>query len=196
MQAVSLLNFSRYNFRYSGINVCYIYISVSGIKYFLTDVSRAGADMKKVLLVDDSYTMRQTIAGILSVHGWAVIEAANGEQAMIRINLMSEHPDLIVLDREMPVMDGMVFMTWLRATANFTKVKVLMMSDQFSIADLVSERNEAILAGADACILKPFRLETFQQKMEKMGFIPAESSTEDMLVGDDFAAEIPLQQTS
>jgi len=150
--------------------------------------------MKKAMLVDDSYSMRQTISGVLSVHGWEVIEAANGEQAMIRMNLMSEHPDLIVLDREMPVMDGMVFLAWLRATPMFAKTKVLMMSDQFSIADLVSERNEVILAGANGCIMKPFRLETFQHKMEMLGFASAEQAVGNLISGDDFAAEMPLQK--
>jgi len=127
----------------------------------------------KILLVDDSHTIRQNISGVLSAFDGEVIEAENGEQAMTK---MCAHRgvNLIVLAREMSGMDGMTFLTWLRDIPEFVEdPKVLMVSDDFSRMSIL----KAMSAGADEYIMKPFDSDIFLQKLQMMDLVPAKKST-------------------
>jgi two-component system chemotaxis response regulator CheB len=69
----------------------------------------------KVLIVDDSSFMRKALAQILaSAQSIEVIDtAADGQEAIQKINQL--HPDVVLLDIEMPVMDGLTALLWLSA---------------------------------------------------------------------------------
>jgi len=124
----------------------------------------------KALLVDDSHVMRQSIVGILEEFGWEFIEADTGEQAMARI-CVHRDVDLIVLDREIPGMDGMEFLTWLRDIPEFEEEpKVMMVSDDSSVSAIL----KAMSAGANEYIMQPFESDVFLHKMQILGFMPAE----------------------
>jgi two-component system chemotaxis response regulator CheY len=62
------------------------------------------AKVKKVLIVDDDESIRMFVAAIMEAEGWEVMEALNGQQGLDAAEL--ETPDLIILDVDMPVMDG------------------------------------------------------------------------------------------
>ena len=68
--------------------------------------------MKKVLLVDDDTLLRELLGLIVEKHGYELLKAENGQDAMERIG--SVKPDLIVLDIMMPVMDGREFLAWFK----------------------------------------------------------------------------------
>jgi len=62
------------------------------------------SSVKRVLIVDDDESVRMFVAGVMEAEGWETLEAMNGQQAL---DLAELHlPDLIVLDVNMPVMDG------------------------------------------------------------------------------------------
>jgi len=128
----------------------------------------------QALVVDDSNSMRQNIGGLLRLQGWEVYEAENGEQAMYRILTISgslrKDIDLITLDWKMPVMDGMEFLTWLRATPAFARVKVLLISGHVSMPMI----DTAMAKGVNAYLTKPFTLDLFRQQIEMLGFAHAE----------------------
>ncbi|MBO5607588.1 MAG: response regulator [Treponema sp.] len=80
----------------------------------------------KVLVVDDSQTTRQIVAGILGTNGFMVDEAVDGINAMEMVK--SRQYDLIVTDDVMPRMNGEIFLDNLRQMANYVEVPVLVMA--------------------------------------------------------------------
>lgn len=81
---------------------------------------------KRVLIVDDDESVRLFVAGIMEGEGWEAIEALNGQQAIDRAE--SEKPDLIVLDVNMPVMDGFTAFRHLRESPFTDKIPIIMLT--------------------------------------------------------------------
>lgn len=105
---------------------------------------------KAVLIVDDSLTMRKLLSKTLQAAGFSVVEAPNGKEALSRLG---EHSvQLIITDVNMPVMDGLEFLSELRRLANhrFTPVVVLTTESD------AGKREQARAAGATGWIVKPF----------------------------------------
>lgn len=84
------------------------------------------ASLKKVLVVDDDESIRLFVAGIMEAEGWEAIEALNGQQALDRAE--AEEPDLIVLDVNMPVMDGFTAFKRLRESPFTAKIPIIMLT--------------------------------------------------------------------
>lgn len=106
--------------------------------------------MTRVLVVDDEPDFRRTLAITLRGHGYAVVTAGDGEEAL-RVAAETE-PDLVVLDLGLPVLDGVGVLTRLRA---WSSVPVLVLSGRSDSADKV----DALDAGADDYVTKPFGIE-------------------------------------
>lgn len=69
--------------------------------------------MKKILLIDDDQTLRTLLADVLTISDYEVSEASNGQEGLdLLLNL---HPDVIIVDLMMPVMDGVRFCETLHA---------------------------------------------------------------------------------
>ena len=82
--------------------------------------------MHKVLVVDDLAIFREPLKAVLEASGYAVTTASNGEEAFSR--MLSERPDLILLDLEMPVMDGVMLLSRIREHRLLAQVKVIVLS--------------------------------------------------------------------
>jgi two-component system chemotaxis response regulator CheY len=115
----------------------------------------------RVLLVDDSSTMRRIQKNQIIGLGIAdVMEAENGQDAWDK--LTANMPiDLILLDWNMPVMDGFTFLKKVRADQNYKQVKIIMCTSESEKARVV----EALKAGANNYIVKPFTPEALKEKM-------------------------------
>ena len=105
---------------------------------------------KTVLIVDDSTSMRQMVAFTLKQAGFAVLEGANGQDALARLDAYDV--DLIVTDLNMPVMDGITFVKAVRQRRDGRGVPVLMLTTESQDAKI----REAKSAGATGWIVKPF----------------------------------------
>lgn len=81
---------------------------------------------KRVLIVDDDESVRLFVAGIMEAEGWEIIEALNGQQAIDRAE--AEKPDLIVLDVNMPVMDGFTAFKLLRESPFTEAIPIIMLT--------------------------------------------------------------------
>ncbi|MFZ5718812.1 MAG: response regulator [Pseudomonadota bacterium] len=106
--------------------------------------------MKTCLVVDDSRVIRKVSRRILEDLGFEVAEAADGVEAMAWCSAVM--PDAILLDWQMPGMDGMTFLRRLRAEPGGDLPKVVFCS----VENEIERIREALEAGADEYIMKPF----------------------------------------
>jgi len=123
-----------------------------------------GIAMKTCLIVDDSRVIRRVSRHILETLGFAVDEAENGQHGL---DVCAQSmPDVILLDWNMPVMTGIEFITQLRQRPDGDKPKVVFCTTENDVAHI----REAISAGADEYVMKPFDHETLQIKLQLVGF--------------------------
>jgi len=100
-----------------------------------------GQDLKhKVLIVEDEAPLRSAISGILSADGFVVIEASNGQEGLDVA--LKEHPDLILLDQMMPVMDGLTMLGKLRADEEWGKSAKVIFLTNINDLDKVAKETE------------------------------------------------------
>jgi two-component system, chemotaxis family, chemotaxis protein CheY len=120
--------------------------------------------MTKILVVDDSAVIRKVARRILERLGFEVDEAENGRKAL---DCCAENmPDAVLLDWNMPVMDGIQFLRELRKTPEGARPKVIFCTTENDVSQIA----RAVHAGADGYILKPFDKEILAAKFEDMGF--------------------------
>lgn len=117
--------------------------------------------MYKVLVVDDSKAIREIEKKYLEEMGFEVLEAENGE---IALKVLEENPDikLILLDWHMPVMNGYEFLLKVRSNPNWSDVKIIMVTTENQQKSIV----EAIMAGANEYLMKPFDKEMLETKIK------------------------------
>jgi CheY-like chemotaxis protein len=114
--------------------------------------ARPGADT--VLLVDDYEDARATLRDLLEEHGHLVVEAANGQQALdILVSESSPRIGLIVLDLQMPIMDGRQFIGVLRNYVRLANIPVLVVSGHTGQLQ-ESERKRIV-----GCLQQPYNRE-------------------------------------
>lgn len=122
--------------------------------------------MKKCLIVDDSRVIRTVATKILTELGFETDTAENGEIALQKC--LEKMPDLVFLDWNMPVMNGMEFMMALKEKkGNASMPKILFCTTENDMAHIV----EAVENGADEYIMKPFDNEIVQSKLLQIGML-------------------------
>jgi CheY-like chemotaxis protein len=105
------------------------------------------ADSPTVLVADDSDDLRQMLRTLLGMKGYRVIEASDGEQAVQATQ--HEIPDLVLLDLELPRLNGLSVIRRLRNELNLTEVPVVV------ITGYEKHFETAVAAGCDDYLLKP-----------------------------------------
>lgn len=118
--------------------------------------------MKKVLIVDDSVSMRQMVGFTLREGGFDVIEAEHGQDALDK--LKSATVDLVITDLNMPVMDGITLIQNLRQQAAMKTKPILMLTTE----GLAAKKEAGKAAGATGWIVKPFDPEKLLQTVAKV----------------------------
>ena len=119
--------------------------------------------MKNCLIVDDSRVIRKVSRHILESLGFAVEEAENGEMGLAQCE--KAMPDLVLLDWNMPVMTGIEFIAHLRRMPGGDAPKVVFCTTENDAAHI----REAIGAGAEEYVMKPFDHDTLQLKLARIG---------------------------
>lgn len=115
----------------------------------------------RFLVVDDSSTMRRIIINTLNKLGHQeVLEAGNGREGMER--LLATPVDMVITDWNMPEMTGIEFIRAMRGVDKMKQLPVLMVTTNAAKDDIV----EALRAGVNSYIVKPFTPETFREKIE------------------------------
>lgn len=117
-----------------------------------------------VLIVEDSSIMRKQIAKVAQAAGHDVIEAENGAEALGVLRKRGDDVSLVIMDWNMPVMDGYQTLSRIRATKDYQHIPVLM-----ATADGVKEDvMKAIKAGANGYLVKPFTPENLEAKIREL----------------------------
>lgn len=106
--------------------------------------------MLKVLVAEDSATVRQLVSARLRADGYEVIEAEDGAQALALA--LSEHPDLLVLDKVMPKLDGFEVVRALRAREETSNLPIVILSEHAEEENVLA----GLGLGVDEYMPKPF----------------------------------------
>ena len=113
------------------------------------------------LIVDDSRTMRLVLKKILNEVGFEVSEAGDGSEALIRLKEL-DRVDLMLVDWNMPVMDGLEFVRAVRQDNAYDEVPLMMVTTEDTMDRVVAALN----AGANEYVMKPFTSEGIIEKRE------------------------------
>ncbi len=120
----------------------------------------------RALVVDDSRTVRIIIANILRELGMEVIEAGNGLEALEQIERGPEM-DLMLVDWNMPQMNGFDFIRTVRSRREFDAVRILMVTSESQVEQVT----QALGAGANEYLMKPFNKEVLVAKLNLLDAI-------------------------
>ena len=121
--------------------------------------------MKRCMFVDDSSVIRKVSRRILEEMSFRVSEAENGEKALEACK--AEMPDVVLLDWNMPVMDGYEFLTHFRQMPGGDEPKIIFCTTENDIAHI----SRALMAGANEYIMKPFDKDIVTAKFQEVGLI-------------------------
>lgn len=117
---------------------------------------------KKVMIVDDSNAIRQSLSFSLKSAGYEVVEASNGVDAL---SLMKQHPiGLFISDVNMPEMDGITLLKKIKEDKDYSHTPVIMLTTEKS-GDMI---NAGRSAGAKAWMVKPFGPDQLLDAVKKL----------------------------
>ena len=121
--------------------------------------------MKHCLVVDDSAVIRKVARRILEELRFTASEAENGRDALDQCRVAM--PDVVLLDWNMPVMDGIAFLVALRRERGGSAPKVIFCTTENDAAEIT----RAITAGANEYIMKPFDRDIIEAKFYAVGLM-------------------------
>lgn len=119
--------------------------------------------MQTCLIVDDSAVIRKVARRIMEGLGLTVTEAEDGQKALTACAVAM--PDAILLDWNMPNMDGYAFLKTLRQSPGGDRPKVLFCTTENDVGAIA----RALHGGADEYIMKPFDKDILRDKLEQVG---------------------------
>jgi two-component system chemotaxis response regulator CheY len=118
----------------------------------------------RVLVVDDSSTMRAVLRMTLQQHGFEVLQAKHGLEAL-SVLAEVDPVDLVLIDWNMPVMNGFELLLRIRQEPKYNGTQIIMVTTE----TCASEMSRALAAGANDYIMKPFALEAVVEKLRLIG---------------------------
>lgn len=121
--------------------------------------------MTTCLIVDDSKIVRKVVRRIVEVFGFAILEAEDGKQAVDQAR--ANKVDVIILDWNMPVMDGMECMKTIRADSAIHQPKIIFCTTENEFSKI----QMAMMNGADEYVMKPFDEAIIAGKLSQLGII-------------------------
>ena len=125
----------------------------------------------KALVVDDSRSMRAILSKQLKELGFQVAEAPGGVEALRILNEQGAF-DLVLLDWNMPEMDGRTLLEKLRAEPEFAELPIMMVTTESEMEQV----EVALEAGASEYLMKPFDRQALAEKLLLLGFDPERKS--------------------
>ncbi len=118
----------------------------------------------RALVIDDSRAIRSILAGILGDIGFEVVEAADAEQAHALLQRDAAF-DVALVDWNLPAMSGLDLVREVRSLPSLDSVRLMMVTTETELVRI----SEALDAGADEYIMKPFDKEMLLEKLALLG---------------------------
>jgi two-component system cell cycle response regulator DivK len=115
---------------------------------------------KKILIVDDNEDSRELIVKVLGQFGYLLIEAVDGEEALAKA--FSEKPDLILMDRSLPKINGLEVTRRLKKEREFKSIPIVAITAHAMRGD----REKALEAGCEGYIAKPINVRTLPAQIQ------------------------------
>jgi two-component system, chemotaxis family, chemotaxis protein CheY len=124
----------------------------------------------RALVIDDSRAMRRIVSSILEGIGYEVRDAGNGREGL---DVLDEGwvPDLVTVDWNMPVMDGLQFVSAVRSNPALRSMTLMMVTSESEHTQIV----RALAAGAHEYVIKPFTADAIRDKLALLGLLPQEA---------------------
>lgn len=120
----------------------------------------------KILSVDDSKIIRRIVSGTVELLGYEMLEASNGEEALDVLSRNHEYIVLVLLDWNMPRMDGYELLCRMKTDQRYSGIPVMMVTTECERTNII----RALRAGAKHYVTKPFTQEDLAARiMECLG---------------------------
>jgi two-component system chemotaxis response regulator CheY len=116
------------------------------------------------MVVDDSRAMRMILRKTLAEIGYDVCDAGNGQEALTLLETEGPSLSLMLVDWNMPVMCGLDLVKATRSDARYSKIVMIMVTTETEIQHI----SQALEAGANEYVMKPFTKEVLQDKLRSM----------------------------
>lgn len=123
--------------------------------------------MGPALVIDDSRAIRMILGRTLTRFGYEVVSAANGREALDLIHDNGLDPAVVLVDWNMPEMNGLDFVKRLRAEPRYKSVPLMMVTTETEIEQMY----RALEAGADEYVMKPFTDDVIADKLRILGVL-------------------------
>lgn len=123
--------------------------------------------MGPALVIDDSRAIRMILGRTLTRFGYEVVSAANGREALDLIHDNGLDPAVVLVDWNMPEMNGLDFVKRLRAEPRYKSVPLMMVTTETEIEQMY----RALEAGADEYVMKPFTDDVIADKLRLLGVL-------------------------
>jgi two-component system chemotaxis response regulator CheY len=120
------------------------------------------------MVIDDSRAMRLILKRIAGQLGFEVSEAANGKEALDLLAAAQSTPELALVDWNMPEMNGLEFVTAVRADPRYRAMTLMMVTTEGEQSQIV----RALAAGAHEYVIKPFTPDAIVEKLALLGLVP------------------------
>jgi two-component system chemotaxis response regulator CheY len=117
----------------------------------------------RLLTVDDSAIIRKIIRNVTDLLEYSLEEASNGKEALSVVERFNGNIDLILLDWNMPEMNGYEVLEKLKADQRYKNIPVMMVTTEGEKKNIV----KAIKAGAVQYVVKPFTIEELTKKIQE-----------------------------
>ncbi len=114
---------------------------------------------KKILVIDDDPALTKMVDSFMTAHGYKVIVATDGEEGLAKVK--SEVPDLMVLDVQMPRMNGYTFVHECKKIPSALKVPIIVLTAKQGMAEIFK------VEGVKEYITKPFAMEKLLESVKK-----------------------------
>ena len=118
----------------------------------------------RALVVDDSRAIRRIIGDMMRKLGYEVHEAAHGIEALQRLEEI-EMPDVMLVDWNMPEMNGIELIKTVRANPIYSNLPIMMVTTETEMERMA----QAFIAGANEYVMKPFDQATISDKLQLLG---------------------------
>lgn len=123
------------------------------------------------LVIDDSRALRRILGDMLKQLGFTVAEAGHGREGLAVLQA-SAPPDVVLIDWNMPEMNGLEFVQAVRADARWAGLPLMMVTTETELSQMAT----ALDAGANEYVMKPFNKDVIADKLAILGVLCQETA--------------------